>query len=85
MRELAVDQPTVTVAGEGIASGVPDTALLQLGVETRGGRLGRPWRRAVARWSSPSPRYARPAPNRAGWSAASSASTPTAAASGPAN
>ena len=28
--------PTVTVAGAGAASAVPDTALLQLGVETRG-------------------------------------------------
>jgi uncharacterized protein YggE len=40
MREPAVapaaDQPTVTVVGEGIASAVPDTALLRLGVETRG-------------------------------------------------
>jgi Protein of unknown function (DUF541) len=30
------DQPTVTVVGEGMASAVPDTALLHLGVETRG-------------------------------------------------
>ena len=30
------DQRTVTVMGEGLASAVPDTALLQLGVETRG-------------------------------------------------
>ncbi|HKP99020.1 MAG TPA: SIMPL domain-containing protein, partial [Actinomycetes bacterium] len=29
-------QGTVTVAGSGAASAVPDTALLQLGVETRG-------------------------------------------------
>ena len=30
------DQPMVTVLGEGLASAVPDTALLHLGVETRG-------------------------------------------------
>src|SRR6266498_3287761 len=30
------DERTVTVVGEGLASAVPDTALLQLGVETRG-------------------------------------------------
>jgi uncharacterized protein YggE len=40
MRESAVDQPTVTVVGEGITSAVPDTAVLQLGVETRGGTPG---------------------------------------------
>jgi uncharacterized protein len=32
----AVDERTVTVVGEGMASAAPDTALLQLGVETRG-------------------------------------------------
>jgi uncharacterized protein len=35
-----VDQPTVTVVGEGLASAVPDTALLHLGVETRGATPG---------------------------------------------
>src|SRR6266516_5170623 len=30
------DQPTVTVVGEGTANAIPDTALLHLGVETRG-------------------------------------------------
>jgi uncharacterized protein len=35
-----VDQPTVTVVGEGMASAVPDTALLHLGVETRGATPG---------------------------------------------
>jgi uncharacterized protein YggE len=34
------DQRTVAVVGEGLASAVPDTALLQLGVETRGAT---PW------------------------------------------
>ncbi len=34
------DQPTVTVVGEGVASATPDTALLQLGVETRGATPG---------------------------------------------
>jgi uncharacterized protein len=34
------DQRTVTVVGEGVASAVPDTALLQLGVETRGATPG---------------------------------------------
>jgi uncharacterized protein YggE len=33
---LAAGQATVTVAGTGAATAVPDTALLQLGVETRG-------------------------------------------------
>jgi uncharacterized protein YggE len=35
-RSPSVDQRTVTVVGEEVASAVPDTALLQLGVETRG-------------------------------------------------
>src|SRR6266498_1248138 len=34
------DQRSVTVVGEGLASAVPDTALLQLGVETRGATPG---------------------------------------------
>src|SRR6266487_2606364 len=34
------DQPTVTVVGEGTASAAADTALLQLGVETRGATPG---------------------------------------------
>jgi uncharacterized protein len=34
------DQPTVTVVGEGTASAAPDTALLHLGVETRGAAPG---------------------------------------------
>jgi uncharacterized protein YggE len=34
------DQRTVTVVGEGVASAVPDTALLHLGVETRGANPG---------------------------------------------
>ncbi len=34
------DQRTITVVGEGLASTVPDTALLHLGVETRGAT---PW------------------------------------------
>ena len=33
---VTADQPTVTVVGEGLASAAPDTAVLQLGVETRG-------------------------------------------------
>jgi uncharacterized protein YggE len=33
---LLADQATVTVAGKGSATATPDTALLQLGVETRG-------------------------------------------------
>jgi uncharacterized protein YggE len=37
---LPADQPTVMVVGEGLASAVPDTALLQLGVETRGATPG---------------------------------------------
>lgn len=43
------DQRTVTVVGEGIATTVPDTALLHLGVETRAAAQRRPWRRAAAR------------------------------------
>jgi uncharacterized protein YggE len=38
-----VDQRTVTVVGEGVASAAPDTALLQLGVETRGATPGEAW------------------------------------------
>ncbi len=34
------DERTVTVVGEGLASAVPDTALLHLGVETRGATPG---------------------------------------------
>jgi uncharacterized protein YggE len=34
------DERTVTVVGEGVASAVPDTALLHLGVETRGATPG---------------------------------------------
>lgn len=37
---LTADQRTVTVVGEGLASAVPDTAVLQLGVETRGATPG---------------------------------------------
>lgn len=37
---LTADQRTVTVVGEGLASAVPDAAVLQLGVETRGATPG---------------------------------------------
>jgi uncharacterized protein YggE len=37
---LTADKPTVTVVGEGLASAAPDTALLHLGVETRGATPG---------------------------------------------
>jgi uncharacterized protein YggE len=37
---LTADQRTVTVVGEGVAGAVPDTALLQLGVETQGATPG---------------------------------------------
>ncbi len=41
------DQRTITVVGEGLASTVPDTALLHLGVETRGAT---PWPGAGVRF-----------------------------------
>jgi uncharacterized protein YggE len=37
---LTTDERTVTVVGEGRASAIPDTALLHLGVETRGATPG---------------------------------------------
>jgi uncharacterized protein YggE len=46
-------QPTVTVAAAAAASAVPDMALLQLGVETRGSTPGETtiWAAVTVTWS----------------------------------
>ncbi len=81
MREPAVapaaDQPTVTVVGQGITSAVPDTAVLRLGVETRGATPGKALAACSRALEEVVAAVRQAGSSRLGWSPASSASIPT--------